>query len=548
MEHQWTRVSAFILSLALNLAMPLVPSGGSTSGLSAQSFPTEDPIIERIWQLGMEQSQAERFAQYLTDYVGPRLHGSSNLVKAQDWLLETYEQWGVSAWREDYGTWVGWEHGTLHVDLVSPRRQTLDAKLLGYSAGTDGPVEGDVIALPAVAPLGADPSEWLPLVRDKWVLLSPLEPTCRSPEQLEAYARPETVERLGEQRATNEAWLAGWTEYFGRDLDIRYDRGWGFVDRLVDAGALGVIESWWFGIYGSFVIQYRGRAYRPDIVLSCEDYGLLYRLAVNDQQPRLRVDAEVTWTGEVPQFNVIARLRGVELPEEYVVLSAHLDSWHGATGATDNATGTVTILEAMRLLAGAYPNPRRTILAGHWAGEEPSGPWGTQAFVEDHPEIIRGIQAVFNQDNGTWRIERIEGQGFLYAGGHIGRWISLVPREISEHISLEFPGAQRHAGSDHVPFLCTGAPAFRLQSNYDDYYNTHHGKLDTYDKIIFDDLKENATLMAMLAYAASEDPKLMDRDRAILPIDPETGQPEEWQWCLPAMRAPTESLLRGRGR
>ena len=87
-----------------------------------------------------------------------------------------------------------------------------------------------------------------------------------------------------------------------------------------------------------------------------------------------------------------------------------------------------------------------------------------------------------------------------------------------------------------------------MQSNYDDYYNTHHGKLDTYDKIIFDDLKENATLTAILAYAASEDPELMDRDRAILPIDPETGQPEEWQWCLPAMRAPTESLLRGRGQ
>jgi len=546
LKHRWTRGSAFVVSAAFTLALLVVPAVGSTSGLSAQSFPTGDPVIERIWELGMDQSQAERLAQVLTDYIGPRLHGSSNLAKAQDWLLETYERWGVNAWREDYGTWVGWEHGALHVDLVAPRRQTLDARLLAYSAGTEGAVEGDVIPLPTVAPLGADPAEWLPRVRGKWVLLSPPDPTCRTPEQLEAHARRETVEGLAERRAENEAWLAGWIEYFGRDLDIRYDRGWGFIDRLVDAGALGVIESWWFGVYGSYVIQYRGRADRPDIVLSCEDYGLLYRLAVNDQRPRLRVDAEVMWTSEVPQFNVIAELKGVERPEEYVVLSAHLDSWHGATGATNNATGAVTILEAMRLLADAYPNPRRTILAGHWAGEEPSGPWGAKAFVEDHPEIVDGIQAVFNQDNGTWRIERIEGQGFLDAGAHIGRWISLVPREISDHIHLEFPGSQSHAGSDHVAFLCAGAPAFRLQSNYDDYDNTHHGKLDTYDKIIFDDLKENATLTAMLAYAASEDPERMGRDRALLPIDPETGQPKAWQWCLPAMRAPTESLLRGR--
>jgi Zn-dependent M28 family amino/carboxypeptidase len=249
------------------------------------------------------------------------------------------------------------------------------------------------------------------------------------------------------------------------------------------------------------------------------------------------MDLEAESLGEVPQFNVIAELRGTELPDEYVLLGAHLDSWHAATGATDNGTGSIMMMEAMRLLKAAYPNPRRTILVGLWGPEE-MGLIGSGAFREDHPEVMEGLQAAFNQDNGTWRIERIEGQGLLYAGQHIARWISLVPEEISRHITLEFPGGQNNAGSDHVSFLCAGAPSFRLQSAYDEYRQyTWHTNRDTYDKISFDDLKNNATLAAMLAYAASEDPERMPRDRAILPLDPRTGQPRRWVGCFPPRRS-----------
>jgi Zn-dependent M28 family amino/carboxypeptidase len=208
------------------------------------------------------------------------------------------------------------------------------------------------------------------------------------------------------------------------------------------------------------------------------------------------------------------------------------------TGATDNGTGTIMMLEAMRILKETYPNPRRTILVGHWGPEE-MGLIGSRVFTEDHPEVLDGLQVLFNQDNGTWRIARIEGQGYLYAGQHIARWISLVPTEISEHITLEFPGGQNNRGSDHVAFLCHGVPAFRLQSPYDEYRQyTWHTNRDTYDKIVFDDLKENATLAAMLAYGASEDPQRVPRDRSVLPIDPRTGEPREWVRCGPARRSP----------
>ncbi len=119
------------------------------------------------------------------------------------------------------------------------------------------------------------------------------------------------------------------------------------------------------------------------------------------------------------------------------------------------------------------------------------------------------------------------------------KWMGAVPLEISEHIALELPGAQDNRGSDHISFLCTGAPSFRLQSPYDEYRQyTWHTNRDTYDKIVFDDLKENATLAAMLAYQASEDPERMGRDRAVLPINPRTKQPRPWLSCFAPRREP----------
>src|SRR5216117_3598812 len=108
------------------------------------------------------------------------------------------------------------------------------------------------------------------------------------------------------------------------------------------------------------------------------------------------------------------------------MLSAHFDSWDGGSGATDNGTGTITMLEAMRILKTVYPNPKRTIIAGHWSGEE-EGLVGSRSFAADHPEIVKGLQAAFNQDNGTGRISTISMQGLVGAGEHFAGWLSRVP-------------------------------------------------------------------------------------------------------------------------
>jgi Zn-dependent M28 family amino/carboxypeptidase len=218
------------------------------------------------------------------------------------------------------------------------------------------------------------------------------------------------------------------------------------------------------------------------------------------------------------------------------MLSAHLDSWHGAQGATDNGTGTIMMLEAMRILRDAYPRPKRTILVGHWGGEE-QGTIGSRSFGEDHPDVIAGMQALFNQDNGTWRIDYLEASGFLKAGANLARWFAQLPGELTDSVRFAAPGGQINMGSDHTSFICRPAPAFRFQSSYPEYRQyTWHTNRDTYDKIVFDDLRQNATMAAMMVYAASEDTERTSREQAMLPAMP-NGQPRPWVQCGLAPRS-----------
>lgn len=518
--RQFVAVTAFT---AAALTLGLAPC------VSAQTFRTQDSVIRRLWALGMDSSQVERLAQVLDDSIGARLSGTSGFQSAVDWLTGVYKSWGVTSRQEQYGTTRGWRMGPVSMSLMAPHVQTLDVHLLAWSPGTGNrPVEGEAVTLPALGD-SSEAAGWLGTVKGKFVLVSSPELMCRAPQELERYARPATVARATEQRqATQREWFQRVRAFGGPQQVAR---------RLQEAGAAAVVTSLWSGGWGVNKIFGSQTDRIPSVDLSCEDYGLVWRLARNNQGPRLRLSADAEARPDQPMFNVVAELKGRELPNEYVLLSAHLDSWHGATGATDNGTGTIMMLEAMRILRQAYPNPRRTILVGHWGGEE-QGTLGSRAFAEDHPDIMEGMQVVFNQDNGTWRAELIEGQGFLGAGANLARWLAFVPTEISSNLRLDVPGAQDNAGSDHTSFLCLGVPAFRLQSNYTEYRQyTWHTNRDTYDKLVFDDLKNNATLAAMLAYRAAEDPTRVPRDQSILPPGV-NNTPRSWPECRPAQRSP----------
>jgi carboxypeptidase Q len=519
------RVATVCASAALLAATLAVP-------LTAQTFPTDDPILRRMWALGMDSSQTYRLAQVLLDSIGPRLTGTPGIRAGNEWLVKTYQGWGITARNEQYGTWRGWERGVTHVDLMAPRVRSLEGTMLAWSPGTRGPIQGPAVVLPELRDEG-DFQRWLPQVRGKLVLVSVPQPTCRPDDNWQRYADSTSFARMRAERAAAvSAWNARVLRTASEPDTTPALAARALPQKLERAGAVGVVTNLWSSGWGVDKI-FNARTERvPTIDLSCEDYGLVFRLAQHNQGPVLRVQAESRAMGEVPVFNTIAEIRGRELPNEYVMLSAHFDSWDAASGATDNGTGTITMLEAMRILRQGYPNPRRTILVGHWSGEE-QGLVGSRAFAADHPEIVRGLQALFNQDNGTGRVVNISAAGLIAASGNYARWLARLPSEITRHFTnVSFPGSPAGGGSDNASFICYGAPAFSLGALSWDYGQyTWHTNRDTFDKVVFDDLRNNATLVAMLAYLASEDPERVPRERRAMPPNPQTGSPGVWPVC-----------------
>jgi Zn-dependent M28 family amino/carboxypeptidase len=176
----------------------------------------------------------------------------------------------------------------------------------------------------------------------------------------------------------------------------------------------------------------------------------------------------------------------------------------------------------MRILKIVLPHPQRTIISGHWTGEE-EGEVGSKAFSEDHPQVVKGLQGVFNQDNGTGRIQRVGAGGLPSGAEHVTQWLSKLPNVFQAQVGFTgqqvAPGRSAGAGSDDYSFTCYGAPTFGLGALSWDYNTiTWHTDRDTYDKVVFDDLKGNATLTAMLVYLASEDPG------HVTPINPDSAR------------------------
>ena len=569
--------------------------GTLAAPLSAQTFPTNDATIRRIYEIGMDSSRLESEAHALFDSIGPRLMGSPDLKRADDWLVRMYTAWGIDAKEEQYGTWRGWVRGPSHIDLVSPRARTLQGQMVGYSPGTGGKnVTLETIILPRFKD-STEFVQWLPQAKGKLVMISAGLPTCRPQDDWAANATPESKAHMDTVMVGIQRDWASVRVRPGEDGSAAGVRGTGYSSalgggelgvRLEQAGAAGIITSrpklaWRMGGgrtpesvvaeqlaprgpanlffggpgnalntgWGAMEVFETYNTRTPAIALDCEDYGLVFRLTQAGDHPRLRLNLEGRLLGEQPVYNVIASLPGTEHPDEYVVLSAHFDSWDGSSGATDNGTGTLTMMEAMRILKQVYPHPKRTILVGHWSGEE-EGEVGSKAFTEDHPEVLQGLEALFNQDNGTGRIVRIGGAGLVHAPEHVNAWLALVPLEFRQRIDGGGPvvaGRPAGGGSDDFSFACHGLPAFGLGALSWDYgTTTWHTERDTYDKVVFDDLRYNATLTAMLAYAAAEDPTRIPLDRVDLASQPNPyarfGGGTTWPECEKAPRSTNPRL------
>lgn len=489
--------------------------------INAQTASTEklNPVVENFVNEVNNNSQLENMAYELLDGIGPRLVGTPEMLAANEWSANKLKSWDIEANLQQFGTWKGWQRGTTHVDMVYPRTKTLAATQLAWSPSTKKPVEAEVVILPKVS-TKAEFEKWLPSVKGKIVLMAQYQKIGRSDEQIKEFATTELYEKL---KAEKEQASKSFREYV---KTIGYDNNT-LPEALEKAGAAGIAISNWTGIMGANRIFGAKTQKIPMFDIELEDYGMLYRMAEKGTKPRIKVDTQSKVLPEAKSFNTIGIIKGKEKPEEYIILSAHLDSWDGAQGATDNGTGTLTMLETMRVLKKYYPNNKRTIVIGLWGSEE-QGLNGSRSFVKDNPEIIKGVQAVFNQDNGTGRVVDISGQGFVDSYDYIGRWLNAVPKKVKDNIKTNFPGMPGGGGSDHASFVAAGVPGFSLSSlNWGYFGYTWHTTKDTYDKIVFDELKNNVILTATLAYMASEDPDFTSREKRAMPLD-DKGETVKW--------------------
>jgi carboxypeptidase Q len=476
---------------------------------SASLAQAQNAVVEKIVNEGNSNSQLEKLAHELFDRIGPRLVGTPQMQQANDWAVAKYTDWGISARNEKWGEWKGWERGITHIDMISPRARSIEGTQLAWSPSTKKKdVKAELIILADVADSLAFQA-WLPNVKGKFVMVSMLQPTGRPDYNWKEFGTKESFDKMNKDRAAQTtAWAARIkkTGYSARMLNIILEK----------AGAAGIVGSNWSQGFGVDKIFNAVTTKIPTVDIALEDYGLLYRLVEAGDRPIISIRADSKDNGIVPNFNTIAEIKGTEKPDEYVMLSAHFDSWDGGTGATDNGTGTLTMMEAMRILKLIYPNPKRTILVGHWGSEE-QGLNGSRAFTEDHPEITSKVHALFNQDNGTGRVVNITGQGFKNAKEYITRWLEAVPGKYKDSIRTSFPGSPAGGGSDNASFVAAGAPGFSLGAlgwSYGNY--TWHTNRDTYDKVVFDDLRSNAILTAILVYMACEDATFFPRDKADL--------------------------------
>lgn len=489
---------------AVAAAMVLTVASAGTAQVASESVDLE--IIAAIRAEGLERSQMEPLAHHLTDVIGPRLTGSPGMTRANEWTAATFREWGLAnVTIEPWGAFGrGWEEVSYAGRILAPYAQPLNARASAWTGSTDGLVRGPVVAIVAEEPeaMIAEIEASRDRLAGAFVLVAPPEITgpdfepdaLRAPlEELlgppeERPDRPQVTpeereKRMAEWRARREA-----QQKVAAVLDEV-----GVAARLVPSSRPFHLIR---GGGDSAGRDASNPVPSPTLVVSQEQYAQMHRLVTRGTP--VEVEVEVTnrfYEDDLQAYNTLAELPGGDLADQYVMIGGHLDSWHYGTGATDNASGSLVMMEAMRILKSLGVTPRRTIRIALWSGEE-QGLLGSRGWVANHPELHGSISAYLNVDNGTGRLRGIWDQSNERA----------IP--IFEQILWPFRDlgvvAVKHGntgGTDHLAFDAAGIPGFNFIQDPIEYgTRTHHTAADTYERLLLDDLRQAAVVVAATAW------------------------------------------------
>lgn len=474
------------------------PSASDVKRVEKTSVATE--LEQKVITDTKSNSEIMANLTYLCDVIGPRLTGTAALKKANDWTAEKMKAYGLTnVHLESWELPEAWERGFARARVIEPDNQrVLQIASNAWSPGTNGEIEGDVIAL-----TGTTQAELAPYkgkLKGAIIVMGP-------PVQLRDLA---DMEKPG---GVFYAPIAprqprGSGGFFGNRFREDFATKEGAAVILHDASApLGLLStgSPWLG-----ADRPSASNRLPSVTVVHEQYAMLYRLATRPAPAKTRIQIEVSnkfVPGPVTVYNTVGEIRGSEKPDEVVVVGAHLDSWDLGQGTLDNGTGVAVVLETARQLARCGTPPKRTLRFILFTGEE-QGLLGSNAYVKQHKAELPRISACVIHDTGTGKVT---GLGWT----NRPELKPVIENELAvlKELGVEQLVARSFPGSDHVPFERAGVPSCMFNQEIAGYRIAHHTSADTLDMAHEPDLIQGAQVMAVTALRLANREDLMPRKR-----------------------------------
>jgi carboxypeptidase Q len=496
----------------------------------------------------LQHSKIMEYASALMDGIGPRLTGSPNLKKANEWTRDQLTAMGcANAHLEDWGEFgMGWQQENTWLRMTSPDKAVFIAQAAPWSPATKGPVSGAAVWVDIKDE--SDFEKFKGKLAGKIVLLGDMREV--KPVEKPLFTRYDDAELKKLQdypiRAERQAPMM---QRFMQRMQLRLKIAQFLVNEQAVAvvlpsrdgensgGSGGTIFDDNGAALGSLVYQREHANPLPLAVTAIENYGRMYRLLKANVPVTLELNIDTQFTGDHQHgFDTVAEIPGTDpkLKDEVVMVGGHLDSWASGTGATDNGAGSVVAMEVMRILNTLHVKPRRTIRIALWTGEE-QGLFGSHGYVDQHfgtiprstdpdqlkmPEFMRKasgpiqvkpeqekLSGYFNVDNGTGKIRGIYLQGNAAVGPVFEQWMEPLKDVGVTTITLQNTG-----GTDHLSFDAVGIPGFQFLQDPMDYDSrTHHSNMDVYERLQANDLAQAAFVEAIFVYNTAVRDQMLPR-------------------------------------
>jgi carboxypeptidase Q len=504
-------------------------------------------MYQRIRDEAITNSHVMEYASGLADGIGPRLTGSPNVKRANEWTRDQLTAMGCSnAHLEDWGEFgMGWQQLNTWVRMTAPDTAVTIAQAIPWSPATNGDVSGSAVLVDIKDE--KDFSKYKGKLAGKIVLWGDMRDVKMVDKPLATRRDDEDLKNLS-TFPTQKPGNFSFGDFLKR-LEVREKIGKFFADEKAlavivpsrdgrnNGGSGGTIFDDSGSAFGWFIYQREHAAQVPEVVMAIENYGRMYRLLKAHVPVSVEMDVESKFTGDHEHgFDTIAEIPGTDpkLKDEIVMVGGHLDSWASATGATDNGAGTVVALEVMRVLNALGVKPRRTIRIGLWTGEE-QGEFGSYGYVKEHfgfvprsttPDELKvtefdrkpagpietkpdyqKISGYFNLDNGSGRIRGIYLQDNAAISPIFAQWMEPLKDLGVTTITMRDTG-----GTDHEAFDAIGIPGFQfIQDGLDYSSRSHHSNMDTYERLQQEDLAQAAAVEAIFVYNAAMRDQMLPR-------------------------------------